>query len=249
MNTAEPLRVLVTGGGRGIGRRVVERLIDDGFETGVLELRDDLCDEIRQTHKCHVWQCNVADQEDVDRCLQNVLEDGFIPDVLINNAGIIHSEPLVNLLSREDKAHSRKNWRKVLAADLDSIFYITSRLVEKLMTLRRRAVVISISSISAYGNPGQSAYSAAKAGVEALTKTWSKELGMAGFRFVAVAPGFLDTDSTRAAVNAQALEKLRQQVPLRRLGTPDHIYQTIRYAMDCDYVNGTVLHVDGGLVI
>jgi 3-oxoacyl-[acyl-carrier protein] reductase len=99
------------------------------------------------------------------------------PDVLINNAGIIHSEPLVNMLSRGGRVHSRESWRRVMSADLDSVFYVTSHVVDRMLVKRSKGVVISISSISANGNPGQSAYSAAKAGVNALTRTWAKELG------------------------------------------------------------------------
>ena len=114
---------------------------------------------------------------------------------------------------------------------------------------RCKGVVISISSISASGNPGQSAYSAAKAGVNALTRTWAKELGALGLRFAAIAPGFLDTDSTRSALSEAILTRLQQQIPLRRLGAPETIYQSARQIVENDYITGTVLEVDGGLSI
>lgn len=244
-------KVLVTGGGRGIGLSLVEGFVRDGASVGVFERDADLCTELRTAFNksVGVWQCDVADAEAVDRAVQQAADDGFEPDVLVNNAGVIHSEPLVNMSIRGDRVHSREAWRKIMATDLDSVFYVTSRVVDKMIARRCKGVVISISSISAAGNSGQSAYSAAKAGVNALTHTWAKELGALGLRFVAIAPGFLDTESTRAALSEAILSRLQQQIPLRRLGAPETIYQSARYIVENDYLTGTVLEVDGGLSI
>ena len=247
--TASDSHVLITGGGRGIGRHLVENFLAGGAKVGVLECDNDLCDELQQRDRCLTWQCDVSDADDVDRALSEASEAGFVPNVLINNAGIIHSEPLVSMLSRDDRVHSRAAWKRVLAVDLDSVFYVTSRIVEQLMARRRTAVVISISSISAGGNAGQTAYAAAKAGVNALTKTWARELGPLGFRFASVAPGFLDTPSTRSALSEAALDRLTQKIPLRTLGNVNHVLQTVRYVIENDYVNGAIVEVDGGLVL
>jgi 3-oxoacyl-[acyl-carrier protein] reductase len=241
--------VLVTGGARGIGRQLVESFIRDGARVGAFELNDESCAELKTAFgdTVGVWRCNVADADSVDQAVLLAAKDGFQADVLINNAGIIHSEPLINLSVHGDRAHSRDNWRKVLSVDLDSVFYVTSRIVDQMVARRCKGVVISISSVSAAGNPGQSAYSAAKAGVNALTRTWAKELGPLGLRFVAIAPGFLDTDSTRSALSETVLTKLQQQIPLRRLGAPETIYQTARHIVENDYLTGSVVEVNGGL--
>ena len=118
-----------------------------------------------------------------------------------------------------------------------------------MLAKRTKGVVVSVSSLAARGNAGQSAYAAAKAGVNALTMTWAKELGAMGLRFVSVAPGFIETPSTNAALSEATITKLKQQIPLRRLGDMVCVYQAVRYALENDYVNGTVLDVDGGLVI
>jgi 3-oxoacyl-[acyl-carrier protein] reductase len=110
-------------------------------------------------------------------------------------------------------------------------------------------VIVNMSSISARGNAGQSAYAAAKAGVEALTRSWAKELGPLGLRFVAVAPGFIDTPSTRAALSVEILEELKQKTPLRRLGEVANVALAVIYALENDLLTGTVLDVDGGLTI
>lgn len=244
-------RVLLTGGGRGIGRHLVERLVEQEAELFVLDRDTQACDELLRQFggRVHVHAADLSEAASAAAAVQAVSDSGFDPDVLINNAGIIHSEPLVNVLSRDERVHSRENWRRVMAIDLDAVFYVTSLVVDGMLKARRKGVVVSISSIAAAGNAGQSAYAAAKAGVNALTMTWAKELGPLGMRFVAVAPGFIDTPSTRAALSEAQLAKLQQQVPLRRLGTVEAIFQAVSQAIENDYLSGTVLEVDGGLVI
>lgn len=244
-------RVLVTGGGAGIGRFLAERLEAESAEVCVLEVDAARCAELCEASggRIKAWACDVTDPAAVDAALQAIFDSGFEPDVLVNNAGVIHSEPLVNMLSRGERVHSRESWRRVMSADLDSVFFVTGRVVDRLLAKRRKGVIISISSISANGNAGQSAYSAAKAGVNALTRAWAKELGGMGLRFAAIAPGFIDTPSTRAALSEAAVTRLQQQIPLRRLGDLEAIYLAVRHVIENDYLTGTVLEVDGGLVI
>jgi 3-oxoacyl-[acyl-carrier protein] reductase len=244
-------RVLVTGGGAGIGRYLAERLLAESAEVAVLELDAARCAELSEASggRIRVQPCDVSDAAAVDAALQALADAGFEPDVLVNNAGIIHSEPLVNMLSRGDRVHARESWQRVISTNLDSVFFVTGRVVDRMLARRCKGVVISISSIAANGNAGQSAYAAAKAGVNALTRTWAKELGAMGLRFAAIAPGFIDTPSTRAALSEATLARLQQQIPLRRLGELEHLYLALRHVIENDYLTGTVLEVDGGLVI
>jgi 3-oxoacyl-[acyl-carrier protein] reductase len=243
--------VLITGGGRGIGRHLVNRLAGTAARVAVFERDAEACAALSAEFpdKVLVVPCDVTDVESVRSALQATYDAGFEPDVLVNNAGMIHSAPLVNMLSRQDRIHSVETWHQVIAANLHSVFYVTGQVVDRMISRRTKGLVISISSISANGNPGQSAYSAAKAGVNALTRTWAKELGAMGLRFVAIAPGFLDTPSTRAALSESIVARLQQQIPLRRLGDMESIFQSVHYAVENDYLTGTVLEVDGGLVI
>jgi len=244
-------KVLITGGARGIGRALVEGFVEDGACVGVLEKDSDSCQLIRECFggKVSTWKCDVSDYLQVDHAVRIALVSGFRPDILVNNAGIIHSEPLINLTRKDNRIHSRDSWRRVIATDLDSVFYVTSRVIEDMLDRRCRGVVISISSIAASGNAGQTAYSAAKAGVNALTKTWSKELGPLGIRFAAIAPGFLETHSTRDALNERSLMKLQQEIPLRRLGKVEEIYLAAKALVENDYINGAIIEVNGGLSI
>lgn len=241
-------QVLLTGGGRGLGRHMAERLRADGAQVTVLERDPELCAElVAAGFQAHA--CDVSDPAAVDTALQAAEHHGAAFEVLINNAGVIHSEPLVNMLNRGDRVHSRERWRQVLGANLDSVFYVTSRVVDRMMAKRIKGVVVSISSIAAQGNAGQSAYSAAKAGVNALTRTWARELGPLGHRFAAIAPGFIDTPSTRAALSEAVIDHLKKNIPLRRLGDVESVYLAVRQIIENDYLNGIILDVDGGLTL
>jgi 3-oxoacyl-[acyl-carrier protein] reductase len=249
MNLSEA-HVLVTGGGRGLGRHLVERLAAEAGRVAVFEKDEGTIADLRAAHPAvQSYSCDVTDPRAVAGSVAAMESDGFALDVLVNNAGLVHSALLVNLLAKENRVHSAEEWQRVLAANLSSVFYVTGPVVDHMLKRRKKGVVISMSSISARGNAGQSAYSAAKAGVNALMRTWARELGGFGIRFVSIAPGFIDTDSTRKALSEESLSRLKDQIPLRRLGELDHVYQAVRFIVENDYINGTVLEVDGGLTM
>ncbi|MCM3904871.1 MAG: SDR family NAD(P)-dependent oxidoreductase [Pyrinomonadaceae bacterium] len=243
-------KVMLTGGVRGLGRRIVEKLVAKGARVTVLDLDAvGLEDLRRQAAGVNCLQCDVSDYEQVVAAITQFHEQHGAVDVLINNAGILYSAPLVRVGPSGVERHGVADWHRVLAADLNSVFYVTSCVVEKMITTRTRGVVVNISSVSASGNAGQSAYSAAKAGVNALTATWAKELSLMGIRVVAVAPGFTETESTRLALSESVLKEIIKRVPLRRLGTPDEIADGVLHVIENDFFNGKVFELDGGLVI
>jgi 3-oxoacyl-[acyl-carrier protein] reductase len=129
------------------------------------------------------------------------------------------------------------------------VFYVTGCVVQQMLATRTSGVVVNISSVAASGNAGQSAYSAAKAGVNALTSTWAKELGPMGIRFAAVAPGFTQTEAMQRGLSEAMLKETIRKVPLRRLGTPDEIAQGVIAVIENDFFNGKVFELDGGLVL
>ncbi len=249
MNLSEA-HILITGGGRGIGRHLIERLVAQAGRVAVFEKDESMTTSLRAAHPAlQCYCCDVTDPEAIAHSIAVMESDGFALDALVNNAGLIHSALLVNPLEKENRVHPAVEWQRVLAANLSSVFYVTGPVVDHMLKLRKKGVVISMSSISARGNAGQSAYSAAKAGVNALTRTWARELGGFGIRFVSIAPGFIDTASTREGLREKNLSRLKEQIPLRRLGEVEHIYQTVRFILENDYLNGTVLEIDGGLAI
>lgn len=195
------------------------------------------------------WRADVTSPEVVKVAVEEIAAKYGRIDILVNNAGVIFSEPFVNIMNPTGIMHDYGRFRASLAVNLDSVFIMTSAVVERMVGSRTRGVIINISSISACGNEGQTAYSAAKAGVNAMTVTWSKELGRWGIRCNAVAPGFIDTESTRRALDESVLKHLKSNTPLRRLGAAGEVAQAVAALVENDFITGTVLNVNGGLTI
>lgn len=230
---------LVTGASGALGSAIVADLLAHGAGHVVaLDLRKPSSGE-----RLTALECDVSKPEQIALCLEKLPAI----DILINNAGILHSAPLVNLVG--DNPTAVDDWQRVIDVNLSSVFYVTRIVAQTMAKARIKGVIINMSSVSANGNPGQGAYSASKAGVTALTHVWAKELGPLGIRSIAIAPGYIDTESTRKAVSETQLKDIASRVPLKKLGAPEAILQAIRFAIENDYLNGTVLEVDGGLVV
>jgi len=241
-------KVIVTGGVKGIGRTIVSSLLSERALVGVFDLDAAGLAALQRDHvgtRC--MECDVADPRAVTSAVDRFYEDVGEIHALINNAGMIFSTPLVSFTPQGVVSHGIEMWDKVIATDLSSVFYMTRSVVEKMVVKRTRGVIINISSVCAAGNAGQSAYSAAKAGVNALTATWAKELGLLGIRVVGIAPGFTDTESTRTALTSEVLQSTVKRVPLRRLGKPEEIAHGVLSALQNDFITGTTIEIDGGL--
>ena len=242
--------ILITGGGKGIGNFMAVSFSKMAAKVIVIDNDKLSLDAIDKTLGISSYCCDLTDSDEVAKTISEIYTDCGNVNVLINNAGFIHSEPLFNMLKRNDPKHSIENWKKTIDVNLNAVFYTTVNVVEKMYAKRiKNGVIINISSISAQGNSGQSAYSAAKAGVEAMTKTWSKELGMFKIRCVAIAPGFINTESTRNSLSENVLSKWEQAIALKRLGNPEEIVSGVKFIIENDYFNGKILSIDGGLSI
>lgn len=243
-------KVIVTGGARGLGRAAVQQLLDREAVVSVFDLDASGLEELPGGASIvHYVHCDVADYDSVQAATAQYHERFGAADVLINNAGILYSEPLVRVTPSGILRHDVAMWHRVLETDLSSVFYMTMCIAEKMMTTRTKGVIVNISSVSAGGNAGQSAYSAAKAGVNALTATWAKELGLMGIRVVAVAPGYTGTESTKQALSEAVLQDIVKKVPLRRLGKPEEIASGVMAVIENDFFNGKVIQLDGGLIV
>jgi 3-oxoacyl-[acyl-carrier protein] reductase len=243
-------RIIVTGGGRGIGRTLVGNLHAAGAVVGVLDLDADRLAQLEED--CPGTRglvCDVTDDKQIRSAVESFCGEVGGVDALVNNAGILFSAPLVSLTPQGVVTHDRELWDKVITTDLSSVFYVTAHVVRHMVAKRIKGVIVNISSISAGGNAGQSAYSAAKAGVNALTATWAKELSLMGIRVVGVAPGFVDTESTHQALSENVLQSTVKRVPLRRLGRAEEIVGGIVFALQNDFLNGKIIEVDGGLTL
>lgn len=238
---------LVTGGAKGLGLAIARCLCERGARVMVADL--DTQSLAALPDGIEGFTLDVTRLDDAKATVAEIVKRHGRVDILVNNAGIIHSEPMVNIMNPSGMMHDYTRFRTTIAANLDSVFIMTSVVVEQMVLRRIKGTIVNISSISACGNEGQTAYSAAKAAVNAMTVTWSKELGKLGIRCNAVAPGFIDTNSTRNALNNSIVKHIQSNTPLRRLGTSGEVAKAVVSLVDNDFINGVVLDVNGGLTI
>ena len=241
---------IVTGGVKGIGYQLVQHLLSEKVRVGVFDIDGSGLKEIVKKHsEISVFECDITDPVQVERAVNKFFTEAGQIDLLINNAGFLYNSPLVQFAPGGIKKHDIEEWNKAIAINLSSVFYMTVNVAEKMMQKRTKGVIANISSVSASGNRGQSAYSAAKAGVNALTATWSKELGMMGIRVVGIAPGYTDTASTHQVLTEEVLKEIKRDIPLRRLAKVSEISEGIMAVIKNDYCSGKVFELDGGLVL
>lgn len=239
--------VLVTGGAAGLGLAISDHLSCRGAKILIAD-RDKTALENLPEHFDH-YMVDVTHCEDVKSMVAKIFEKHGRIDALINNAGVIHSEPFVNLFKPQNMMHDYQTFRSTMTLNLDTVFIMTSAVVEQKILKRQPGVIINISSISAGGNAGQTAYSAAKSGVNAMTIAWSKELGGFGIRCNAVAPGFIESRSTRAAISESMIKHVQSNTPIRRLGKAVEVAKAVEHLIENDFLNGVIFNVDGGLRI
>lgn len=239
--------VLVTGGARGLGLAIASHLQSLGATVIAADLDQDALSQLPASLTGRIL--DVTSPADARAVIAEIIERHGRIDILVNNAGVIYNEPFVNIMNPDGIMHDYGRFRASLNVNLDSVFIMTSAVVEQMVTRRGKGVIVNISSICACGNEGQTAYSAAKAAVNAMTVTWSRELGRWGIRCNAVAPGFIDTDSTRRALSEPILKHIQASTPLRRLGEAGEVAQAVAAVIENDFINGAVLAVNGGLAI
>ena len=238
---------LVTGGAKGLGLAIANHLNECGATVLVADLDTGALSNMPE--EIETYSFDVSNPLDVSANIEMIVSRHKRINVLINNAGVIYSEPMLNIMNPAKMMHDYDKFRTCIKANLDSVFVMTSAVVEQMALSRTKGVIINVSSISAYGNEGQVAYSAAKAGVNAMTVTLSKELGLWGIRCNAVAPGFIATDSTHRALTESIIKHIKSNTPLRRLGQANEVAQAVESLITNDFLNGVILDVNGGLTI
>lgn len=246
MPNPTPPIVLITGTSGAIGAHLARHFLNGGATV----LGVDKVEPAAAPPEGLVFtRCDLGDGAAATTAIDALAEVHGACDVLINCAGRIANAPLVRLGPAGWESHDFTVWDDVLASGLTAAFHTTALAVKHMLRSRKRGVVINVSSISAKGNPGQAAYSAAKAGLDGLTRSLAKELGPLGIRVVGLAPGYFDTASTRENVPPARLAKVAAAVPLKRLGALDEIVGTVDFIIGNAYMNGTVVELNGGLVL
>lgn len=246
----EQRTAIVTGAARGIGAEVARRLAADGFAVAALDLDEtalaatvnDLTDA---GHRAIAVSVDVSDEDAVNTAVERVATDLSPPLVLVNNAGILRDNLLFKMQASD--------WDLVMNVHLRGTF-LMSRAAQKHMVAAKWGRIVNMSSTSALGNRGQANYSAAKAGLQGLTKTLALELGPFGITCNALAPGFIETDMTHATAERMGIsfEEFRaaneELIPVRRLGQPSDVAHAVSFfaSEGASYVSGQVLYVAGG---
>ncbi|MDT8899743.1 SDR family NAD(P)-dependent oxidoreductase [Anaeroselena agilis] len=239
---------VVTGAAGGLGREIALGLAARGCKVAAVDKDEAAIAELAaEMPGLSTFVCDVTDQRAVALCLGEVYGQLGEVDCLINNAGLIFSGPLVNPVAAENRRHTVEAWDRVIKSNLYSVFLTTVEVADRMMMKRTKGVIVNISSVAAKGNGGQCAYSAAKAGVEAFTRAAAKEVGAWGIRVVAIAPGFMDTPSTRAAMSQNILEEWKRKTALRRFGGAENVVGAVVHALENEFLTGCVIPVDGGV--
>jgi 3-oxoacyl-[acyl-carrier protein] reductase len=237
---------LVTGASRGIGRDIALLLARNGADVALnYRANDQAAAEIESEivklgRKAMRIKCSVADYQAAQEMATAVKDQLGPVDILVNNAGILRDKFFINM--------EPDDWADVIQTDLVGIFNVT-KMIAFSMVRRGRGRIVNVSSLSAMvGAPGQTNYTAAKAGVIGFTKSLSRELAPFGVNVNAVAPGYIDTDMLRA-MPEEVLSRYRELIPLGRLGTAEEVAQLVVFLVSdkSSYITGQVIRVDGGL--
>jgi 3-oxoacyl-[acyl-carrier protein] reductase len=243
------VKVIVTGAARGMGAHFARRLAEAGAQVAAGDIDDAALSELPPS--VHKRKLDVRREGEVAEFVAWAREAMGGLNALVNNAGIIRDGMLVkkDRATGEIKKMTAEDWRAVLDVNLTGATFVVREVVALMLaTESRPGVVVNMSSISRLGNKGQSNYVATKAALAANTLTWAREFAPHGIRVVAVAPGMIETPMTQG-MNQKARDALVAAIPVGRIGVPEDIWQAVKFAIECDYVNGRTIEVDGGLTM
>lgn len=244
--------IAITGAARGLGFAIAQSLLQKGARISVIDIDEHAVekavDALSAFGEVKGYTANVADESSVENLFEQMKSDWDELNGIVNNAGILRDGLLVKEKEGVISKMSLSQWQAVIDVNLTGVFLCGREAAQWMLEKKNEGVIVNISSISRAGNIGQSNYSAAKAGVSALTVAWAKELSRFGIRVADVAPGFIETEMT-ASMKEEAKARASNLVPLKRWGKPDNIARAVAFIFENDYFSGRTLEVDAALRI
>jgi 3-oxoacyl-[acyl-carrier protein] reductase len=236
---------LITGSGRGIGKAIALRLAREGATIVINDLKKEFTTQASEEITALgvpvlAVPADVSSSESVNAMIEAVMAEYGRLDILINNAGIAQDQILMRMTDEQ--------WDRVIAIDLKSVFLCTRAAIKHMMKAKYGRILSLASVVGIMGNPGQSNYAAAKAGIIGFTRSMAREVGSRGITVNALAPGFIETDMT-AQLSGKQREELAARIPLGYLGTPEDVANACAFLAsdDARYISGHVITVDGGM--
>ncbi len=238
---------IVTGGGKGIGKAIVQELAFRGCRLVIpdidIESAEGVANEIgKNAREAIAFKTDVSSSTEVEAMMGKIIEKYGRIDILINNAGITRD----NLLMRM----SEEEWDLVLRINLKSAFLCTKNVIRHMMKQRSGKIVNISSVVGVMGNAGQVNYASSKAGLIGLTKSTAKEVASRNIQVNAVAPGYIETEMT-VNLPEEVKKGYLANIPSKRPGSPEDVARVVSFLVsaDSDYITGQVIHVDGGLLM
>ncbi len=238
---------VITGGAQGIGKAAVKRFAEEGAVIIIWDINEGkanaVIEELKSISKEIEFQkVNVTSLESVTEAANKIVQKHKKIDILINNAGITRDASFIKM--------TEEQWKQVIDVNLTGVFNCTKAIAPIMVEKKFGRIVNTSSVVGLYGNFGQTNYVAAKSGIIGMTKVWARELGKKGINVNAVAPGFIATEMVDT-VPEKVIEMLKEKTPLGKLGDPEDIANAYLFLAgdEAKYITGTVLSVDGGLVL
>lgn len=247
MKILENKVAVITGGAQGIGKATVKRFAEEGATVIIWDVNEEKAKStIRElktvSEKIDFQKVDVTNLDSVTDAAKSIVEKHKMIDILINNAGITRDASLLKMTAEQ--------WKQVVDVNLTGVFNCTKAVAPVMVENKSGKIVNTSSVVGLYGNFGQTNYVATKSGIIGMTKVWARELGRKGINVNAVAPGFIATEMVET-VPEKVIEMLKEKTPLGKLGDPEDIANAYLFLVSdqAKYITGTVLSVDGGLVL
>jgi 3-oxoacyl-[acyl-carrier protein] reductase len=244
--------IVITGAAQGLGQKIAEIVASQGANLALVDLDHvKLQDTLRLCAtvggKAKDYPVDVTDESAIEALFRRICNNFGGIDGLVNCAGITSDALLVSVANgKVQRKMSTAEFDKVIAVDLKGVFLCAREAAVNMVEGSRSGVIVNISSISRAGNVGQTNYAAAKAGVAAMTVTWSKELTRYNIRVAGIAPGFSETRMV-ATIPPKVKDRIVSAIPMRRFARPEEIGRAALFILQNDYYNGRILEIDGGL--